>query len=427
MESLRELYRIGSGPSASHTLGPRVAAERFRTRTSGATRYRVTLYGSLAATGRGHLTDQAIEQALQPALTEIIWKPDVTLAFHPNGIDFEALDAGGNVAARWRIFSIGGGALREDSGIAAVPATPSGNTTGGAGGDARGSGGSAAVCDCGTMAAILDWSQQNGEPLWMYVQVHEGADLWSHLRDVWHTMQEALSRGLSADGALPGPLRLARKASSYLRKAQRMAGPFRGSGILTAYALAVSEENASGGLVATAPTCGSCGVLPAVLRYLQEEMRCAEQDILRALACAGLFGNMAKRNASISGAEVGCQGEIGVACAMSAAAATQLLGGTPAQIEYAAEMGLEHHLGLTCDPVAGLVQIPCIERNAMAATRALDCASFALLSDGRHRISYDQVVQVMRTTGKDLPSLYRETAAGGLAAVYGQSEPSSKP
>jgi len=398
MESLRELYRIGHGPSASHTLGPRTAAERFRARTADAARYRVTLYGSLAATGRGHLTDQAIAKVLQPVPTELRWKPDVALSFHPNGIDFEALDAEGNATTRWRIYSVGGGALREEG--APTPAS---------------------VYPSTSLAEILDWAQQNGEPLWACVEQNEASGIWDHLRDVWRAMQDSLTRGLAAEGALPGPLCLARKASSYLRKAQRLAGAFRGSGILAAYALAVSEENASGGLVVTAPTCGSCGVMPAVLRFLQEENRCAEKEILRALACAGLFGNIAKRNASISGAEVGCQGEIGVACAMAAAAAAQLLGGTPSQIEYAAEMGLEHHLGLTCDPVAGLVQIPCIERNAMAATRALDCASFALLSDGRHRISYDQVVQAMKTTGRDLPSLYRETAAGGLAAVYGKA------
>lgn len=404
MNSLIELYRIGTGPSASHTLGPRTAAERFRARTPQAARYRVTLFGSLAATGRGHLTDRAVEEALSPAAVEVVWKPDETLPLHPNGLEFETLAASGQPAERWRVYSVGGGALSEEDTLNAgeTPAVQ--------------------VYDLSTIAAILDWSQHHGEPLWAYVQEREEADLWDHLREAWRVMSEALDRGLAADGALPGPLRLARKAASYLRKAQRMAEPFRSPGVLSSYALAVSEENAAGGLVVTAPTCGSCGVLPAVLRCLHEQTNCSEQDILRALACAGLFGNAAKHNASISGAEVGCQGEVGVACAMAAAAAAHLFGGTPAQIEYAAEMGLEHHLGLTCDPVAGLVQIPCIERNAMAAARALDCASFALLSDGRHRISYDQVVAVMKETGKALPSLYRETAAGGLAAVYGRDD-----
>ena len=425
MESLRELFRIGLGPSASHTLGPRLAAERFRARTPDAARYRVTLYGSLAATGRGHLTDVTIREALAPAACEFLWKPAEALPLHPNGMEFEALAADGAVRERWRVYSIGGGALREENQPAPKP-----------------------VYDRADLAAILAWTQETGEPLWAYVREREGEAIREHLAEAWRVMQAALERGLKADGALPGPLRLSRKAASYLRKAQRMAEPSRGAGVLAAYALAVAEENAAAGRVVTAPTCGSCGVLPAVLCYLrdagadQNRMErmgdgnpanpvhpvspsgsFADEEMLRALACAGLFGNVAKHNASISGAEVGCQGEIGVACAMAAAAAAQLLGGTPPQIEYAAEMGLEHHLGLTCDPVGGFVQIPCIERNAMAAARALNCATFALLSDGRHRISFDQVVKVMKETGKALPSLYRETAGGGLAAVYGTDLP----
>ncbi|MCY3023399.1 MAG: L-serine ammonia-lyase [Planctomycetota bacterium] len=405
MESLKELYRVGAGPSSSHTLGPRLAAERFAKRTPQAASYRVTLYGSLAATGKGHLTEQVIREVLTPRITELIWRAEQTLPEHPNGMEFEALGASGEVLERWRVYSIGGGALRAE-GETAQSAVQ--------------------VYDLTTMAAIVDWALQNGQPLWAHVEAKEGQAIWGYLTEVWHAMQAALDRGLHADGALPGSLRLSRKAASYLRKAQRMVEPFRSTGMVSAYALAAAEENAAGGVVATAPTCGSCGVLPAVLRYLQEQSRCEEQEILHGLACAGLFGNVIKQNASISGAEVGCQGEIGAACAMAAAAATQLLGGTPMQIEYAAEMGLEHHLGLTCDPVAGLVQIPCIERNAMAATRALDCADFALLSDGRHRITFDQVVSAMKATGKDLPSLYRETAGGGLARVYeqhGDTEP----
>jgi L-serine dehydratase len=267
------------------------------------------------------------------------------------------------------------------------------------------------------MNAILKWADDHGQPLWAYVEASEGADIWAYLTEVWRTMEAALTRGLATEGALPGSLHLPRKAVSYLRKARQMAAPFRNAGILSAYALAVSEENAGGGVVATAPTCGACGALPAVLRFLQEELKSSERDVLQALATAGLIGNLCKHNASISGAEVGCQGEIGVACAMAAGAAAQMLGGTPPEIEYAAEMGLEHHLGLTCDPVEGLVQIPCIERNAMAASRAIYCADFALLSDGRHRISFDQVVAVMKATGHDLPSPYRETGGGGLARI----------
>lgn len=228
-------------------------------------------------------------------------------------------------------------------------------------------------------------------------------------------MVACLERGLHAEGVLPGGLKLPRKARGYMLKARRCREPFQRTGLLSAFALAVAEENAGGGIVVTAPTCGSSGVLPAVLRYLQESLDAPETEVLRALATAGLVGNLVKTNASISGAEVGCQGEIGTACAMAAAAAAKMLGATARQIEYAAEMGLEHHLGLTCDPVAGLVQIPCIERNALACTRALDCAEYALLSDGAHKVSLDQVIATMKQTGRDLQSAYRETALGGLA------------
>jgi L-serine dehydratase len=231
-------------------------------------------------------------------------------------------------------------------------------------------------------------------------------------------MQESIQRGLQAEGVLPGGLGVSRKASVYFRKIKLNGADFLKHGFLPAYALAVAEENATGGLIVTSPTCGSGGVLPAVLKHVQDHMDCSEAVIWRALATAGLIGNLIKTNASISGAEVGCQGEIGSACAMAATAATQILGGTIRQIEYAAEMGLEHHLGLTCDPVNGLVQIPCIERNAFAATRAMDCATYALYSDGSHRVSFDEVVQVMKQTGHDLPSLYRETSSGGLALTY---------
>jgi L-serine dehydratase len=268
------------------------------------------------------------------------------------------------------------------------------------------------------MQEILSHCERTGQSLWEYVEACEGSQLWDYLSQVWETMQASIERGLKAEGVLPGGLGLPRKAWSFYRKAA-LSGPyFQRHGHLSAYTLAVSEENASGGEIVTAPTCGSCGILPGVLRYLYETLNCPRDSVLRALATAGLVGNLAKHNASISGAEVGCQGEVGVACAMAAAAATQLMGGTARQIEYAAEMGLEHHLGLTCDPVAGLVQIPCIERNALAAAKALNCADYALFTDGGHHIAYDEVVSVMRETGHALPSLYRETSLGGLAAAY---------
>ena len=267
---------------------------------------------------------------------------------------------------------------------------------------------------------VMNWCNRTGKTYWEYVDETEGKypGFWEHLELVWKVMQKAVERGLEQEGALPGPLNLRRKASSYHVRAFGQGDTFKTRGLVFSYALAVSEENASGGTIVTAPTCGSCGVLPSVLYHMKTRYSFSDTKILRALATAGLIGNMAKYNASVSGAEVGCQGEVGVACAMAAAAVAQLMGGSPSQIEYAAEMGLEHHLGLTCDPVRGLVQIPCIERNAYAAARAMDAGIYALYSDGRHRVSFDQAVKVMKQTGKDLPSLYEETSEGGLAKEW---------
>ena len=278
------------------------------------------------------------------------------------------------------------------------------------------------VYELSTMKEIMDWCNANGKSYWEFVDEHEGRNngLWDHLANVWKVMREAVERGIDQEGALPGPLNLRRKASSYFIRAEGYSDVLRTRGLIFAYALAVSEENASGGTIVTGPTCGSCGVLPSVLFHMQKFYNFSDQRILRALATAGIVGTIVKHNASVSGAEVGCQGEVGVACAMAAAAAAQLMGGSPSQIEYAAEMGLEHHLGLTCDPVCGLVQIPCIERNAYAAARALDAAIYSMYTDGRHRVSFDKVVEVMKTTGHDLPSLYKETSEGGLAQDYKQ-------
>lgn len=245
--------------------------------------------------------------------------------------------------------------------------------------------------------------------------MYEDADIWEFLGQAWQNMQQSVERGLNAEGRLPGPLNLPRKAAKFYVKASGYKPSLQSRGLVYAYALAVSEENASGGTIVTAPTCGSCGVVPSVLYHLSRAHGFNDTKIVRALATAGLFGNVVKQNASISGAEVGCQGEVGVACAMASAAACQLFGGSPSQIEYAAEMGLEHHLGMTCDPVCGLVQIPCIERNAFAAARALDANLYAAFSDGRHSVPFDKVVNVMKQTGHDLPSLYKETGTGGLA------------
>lgn len=395
MKTIREIYRIGYGPSSSHTMGPRKAAEIFVGRTQEAASYVVTLYGSLAATGRGHMTDVAILDVLKNAT--IRWMPDVFLPYHPNGMKFEALDTDGKVIDSWTVYSVGGGALEEE----------------GKQGDEL-----PEIYHLNTMTEILRYCEESGKSFWEYVEECEGKEIWEYLHDVWQVMCEAVERGIDAEGVLPGPLHLARKAASYYVKATGYRDNVRTRALVFAYALAVSEENAAGGRIVTAPTCGSCGVLPSVLYHVGKSKNFSEPRILRALATAGLIGNVVKHNASISGAEVGCQGEVGVACAMAAAAATQLFGGTPSQIEYAAEMGLEHHLGMTCDPVCGLVQIPCIERNAYAAARALDTNVYASFSDGLHRVSFDKVVEVMKETGHDLPSLYKETAQGGLAKEY---------
>ncbi len=397
MESLKVLYKIGHGPSSSHTMGPRKAAEIFLERNSNAEAFRVTLYGSLAATGKGHLTDTAIREVLEKAATtEIIWRPEIVKEYHTNGMLFEALK-GGSVVDEWTIYSIGGGNI-------ASPEMPQ------LAGEK--------VYPLTTAEEILEWCDREGKTIWEYVQDSEQEDVWPYLEKIWQTMCQTIDNGLNNDGVLPGGLKVARKACTYWVKSKEYGPSVSNRSRLYAYALATAEENASGGEVVTAPTCGSCGVLPAVIYHLADVNSYRPIRILRALATAGVFGNIAKTNASISGAEVGCQGEIGVACAMAAAAACQLMGGTPSQIEYAAEMALEHHLGLTCDPVCGLVQIPCIERNAVAAARAIDSATFAILSDGKHRVTFDHVVAVMKETGHNLPSLYRETAEGGLAKHY---------
>ncbi len=396
MESIHELFRIGHGPSSSHTIGPARAAERFLHDHPGLTQVRVTLYGSLAATGKGHLTDVAILNTFKPIPVEFFWKPDEELPVHPNGMFFESIAPDGSTLAEWRVYSIGGGAIEAE----------------GEQNHRR------QVYPLNSMAEILRYCTQRGITFWEHVQEVEGEEIWPYLSEINRVMHQSIERGLKAEGVLPGGLGLARHARNMYRNIQVHGSKLKNEGFLPAYALAVAEENAVGDVIVTAPTCGSAGVLPAVLSHIENTLDLPESDLLHALATAGLFGTLIKANASISGAEVGCQGEVGSACAMAAAAAAQLMGGSIRQIEYAAEMGLEHHLGLTCDPVNGLVQIPCIERNAFAATRALDCATFALYSDGSHRISFDEVVKVMRQTGRDLPHVYRETAEGGLAIVY---------
>ncbi len=379
-------------------MGPRYAATIFAQKNPNATRYEVTLFGSLAATGKGHLTDMAIENALTPiAPAEIEWQPTIFLPFHPNGMRFRAFSTDNTMIDEWTVYSIGGGELAEE-GIERQGGTD--------------------VYDMNHLSDILEWCNHNGRALWEYVEICEGPEIWDFLSTVWQTMRRAVERGLDHEGVLPGPLKLPRRATTYHVRASGFKSSLQSRGLVFAYALAVSEENASGGEIVTAPTCGSCGVIPAVLYHLQKSRDFSEARILRALATAGLIGNIVKQNASIAGAEVGCQGEVGVACAMAAGAANQLFGGSPAQVEYAAEMGLEHHLGMTCDPVCGLVQIPCIERNAYAAARALDANLYSAFTDGGHQVSFDRVVEVMKQTGHDLPSIYKETGEGGLARTW---------
>ncbi|NLF51200.1 MAG: serine dehydratase [Leptolinea sp.] len=395
MESIKELFRIGYGPSSSHTMAPRRAAELFGQKHSQASSFRVTLFGSLAATGRGHFTDRAIIAALDPRPVEIVWKPEITLPLHPNGMEFVALNETGQSLDTWQVYSPGGGALLEE-GQEKVPR----------------------FYPHSTMSDILKFCTSNGLTYWEYVESIEGIGIWDYLKEVNRVMHESVQRGIQAEGVLPGGLGVSRRAWTFHRKSVLNNNNLVRDGYLPSYALAVAEENAIGGLIVTAPTCGSSGVLPAVICHIEDTIQTSEVHILRALATAGMIGNLIKHNGSISGAEVGCQGEIGSACAMAAGAAAQLMGGTIRQIEYAAEMGLEHHLGLTCDPVNGFVQIPCIERNVFAATRAMDCATFSTYSDGAHRVSFDEVVSVMKQTGRDLPRVYRETAEGGLAITY---------
>lgn len=393
MESIKSIYKIGNGPSSSHTMGPKKAAEIFKSRVENAVSFRVNLYGSLAATGKGHFTDRAIHDAFFPKIVEFVWFPEIELPLHTNGMKFEALDEHGKLIESWMVYSIGGGKIIDES-------TDLNEKQ---------------IYEHENISDILNWVEQRGKTYWEYVQEREESDLLDYLNEVWKAMQRSVREGLENDGVLPGGLNLRRKAASYWIKAKSYKVSLQNRCLIMSYALAVSEQNASGGVVVTAPTCGAAGVLPAILYHMKNFHEFSDKNILQALATAGLFGNVTRKNASISGAEVGCQGEIGTACAMAAAASNQMFGGSPQQIEYAAEMGLEHHLGLTCDPVCGLVQIPCIERNSFAALRALDANLSAMMTDGKHIISFDKVVETMRTTGHDLPNLYKETSLGGLA------------
>lgn len=394
MRSLKELYRIGKGPSSSHTIGPERACKLFLKENPDATAFTARLYDSLAKTGEGHGTDRVIGSVLKNVTIEY---DETTECAHPNTMDLIAY-MGAAKTAQMRVYSVGGGAIQIEGRM-----------------DTEG----AEVYPLRTMTEIRAYCERKNMRLYEYVYECEGEGLKEYLAEVWTTMKEAIRRGVEGTGVLPGGLNVARRAKVlYEGTVENEGAEFLENRLVCAYAFAVSEENASGGTIVTAPTCGACGVLPAVLKYSQEKKGYSDEEIVNALATAGLIGNLIKTNASISGAECGCQAEIGSACCMATAALAELRGLTLGQIEYAAEVAMEHHLGLTCDPIKGLVQIPCIERNAVAAMRAINAASLAyFLSDSR-KISFDLVVQTMYETGKDLRKPYRETAEGGLAKLY---------
>ena len=401
MKSLRELYTIGRGPSSSHTIGPTRACHRFREENPGADRYRVTLYGSLAKTGRGHLTDQAVRDALAPVETEIEFDTETLELPHPNTMKLEAFQ-GETLIGEMTALSVGGGAVK-------IPGRPDTETP--------------EVYAEESFAGIAKLCAASRWRLSDYVERREGPEIWPYLFSIWQIMKKAVSDGLSVTGELPGGLGVERKAQ-YLHDQRHIdeSRETRQNRLVCSYAFAVAEQNAAGGVIVTAPTCGSSGVMPAALLYMQEDRGFSDEQMVRALAAGGLVGNLIKRNASISGAECGCQAEIGTACSMAAAALAELFEMGLGQIEYAAEVAMEHHLGLTCDPIQGLVQIPCIERNAVAAMRSINALSLANFLSGTRKISLDTVIHTMYETGRDLNRLYRETGEGGLAKYYRPGE-----
>ena len=402
MESLKELYRIGKGPSSSHTMGPESAAKLFLREYPQAASYRVRLYGSLSKTGKGHGTDRVIEESFFPKKVEVLFLGgEEDQLPHPNTMDLEALDREGQVLGAQRVFSVGGGKIELEG---------------------RESFQAPSVYELESFSEIKDYCGQKNLRLSDYVFETEGDGIILYLQEVWDTMKASIKNGLRAEGILPGGLEVQRKARFLFSQRHIDESPeTRENRIVCAYAYAVSEENAAGGTIVTAPTCGASGVLPAVMAYMQEKKGFTDRDVVRALAAAGLMGNLIKTNASISGAECGCQAEIGSACSMAAAGLAELFSMDLDQTEYAAEVAMEHHLGLTCDPIQGLVQIPCIERNAVAAMRAINALSLANFLTYTRKISFDMVVKTMYETGRDLFSKYRETGEGGLAKNYGRS------
>lgn len=399
MDTLRELYKIGCGPSSSHTIGPQRSVERVKKKFPEASSFIVELWGSLAATGKGHFTDWIITETFKPIEVEIKWMPDFVHELHTNGMKFIALNKKKQNIGEYIIFSVGGGTIKDLDELSDKSPKKE-------------------VYPLNTMKEIIKWCKDNNKELWQYVDEFEDSSIWDHLREIYKAMDDAVTRGLNREGVLPGPLKYPRKAKEMYEKALTKRASLVLTNKIFAYSLAVSEENASIGQVVTAPTCGASGVIPGLLRGMREEYELKEDEILKGLAIAGIIGNLIKHNATISGAEGGCQAEVGSACSMGAAMATYFMGGTIEQIEYAAESAMEHHLGMTCDPVGGFVIIPCIERNAICSTRALNTAVYCLSTDGSHSISFDEVVKTMKETGKDMCSAYKETSNGGLAKYY---------
>ncbi len=399
MKSIRDIYKIGKGPSSSHTMGPERAAKLFRKENPEADAFRVILYGSLSKTGVGHGTDRVLREVLSPLPTEIVFSQEELPDSHPNTLDFFALQDGKQTSFL-RVESIGGGDIR-------IP----GRT------EARQEEEVYIEHSFAEIADFCKWRYIG--TLSEYVELNEGKEIWDFLMEVWLTMKQSINEGLSASGVLPGGLNVQRKAKYLYEQAPVANEPaLREFQLIAAYAYAVAEQNADNGTIVTAPTCGACGVLPAVLRYAQERKGFSDEEICRGLAAAGIIGNLTKSNASISGAECGCQAEIGTACSMAAAALAELYKQNLDQVEYAAEVAMEHHLGLTCDPICGLVQIPCIERNAVAAMRAMNACNLSYYLTGSRNISYDMVCRAMKETGINLDHRFRETSEGGLARLY---------
>ena len=398
MKSIKDIYKIGKGPSSSHTMGPAKAMKLFAKENPDAESYEVILYGSLSDTGKGHGTDIAIAGVAGKPVNIIFDKKNRVLP-HENTMDIYAVREGRrDKRSLMRVMSVGGGDIEiEDREVSTLDD----------------------IYKESPFSEIAAVCRAEGKRLSDYVYERAGEEIFPFLDKVWRTMQAAVDDGLAASGILPGGLEVQRKAKELYASVEDSGNPaLKRTKIVSAYAYAVGEQNADNGTIVTAPTCGACAVLPAVLTYMHRDMGYPEEKIFRGLAVAGLVGNLTKTNASISGAECGCQAEIGTACAMAAAALAELLDEELDKIEYAAEMAFEHFLGLTCDPISGLVQIPCIERNAVAAMRAINAAELSGLLTGSRKISLDLVIKTMYETGKDLSHLYRETSAGGLAKLY---------